>query len=61
MTTRFAQVLPNRGVDENVGPIPEMLVPLRRTNNILLLIDEGQKISVEDAVQVFNGLHTEKS
>jgi len=52
---------PTGGVDENVGPIPEMLVPLRRTNNILLLIDEGQKISVEDAVQVFNGLHTEKS
>jgi hypothetical protein len=46
------KVLANREVDDNVGPIPEMIVPLRGTNHILL-IDGGEKIPVEDAVQVF--------
>jgi hypothetical protein len=37
MATRFIEVLPNRGVDDNLGPIPEMIVPLRGTNHILLI------------------------
>lgn len=41
MATRFIEVLPNRGVDDSVGPIPEMIVPLRGTNHILLIDGEG--------------------
>ena len=41
MATRFIEVLPNYGVDDNVGPIPEMIVPLRGTNHILLIDGEG--------------------
>jgi hypothetical protein len=48
MATRFAQVLPNRGVDDNVGPIPEMIVPLRGTNHILLIDGEGLVVKAEN-------------
>ena len=41
MATRFIEVLSNYGVDDNVGPIPEMVVPLRGTNHILLIDGEG--------------------
>ena len=48
MATRFAQVLPNRGVDDNVGPTPEMIVPLRGTNHILLIDGEGLVVKAEN-------------
>jgi hypothetical protein len=48
MATRFAQVLPNRGVDDNVGPIPEMIVPLKGTNHILLIDGEGLVVKAEN-------------
>jgi hypothetical protein len=41
MATRFKEVDRNYGVDDNVGPIPEMIVPLRGTNHILLIDGEG--------------------
>jgi hypothetical protein len=41
MATRFIEVLPNYGVDENAAPIPEMIVPLRGTNHIFLIDGEG--------------------
>ena len=41
MATRFIEVLPNYGVDDNVGPIPEIIVPLRGTNHIVLIDGEG--------------------
>ena len=41
MATRFVEVLPNMGVDDNVGPIPQMIVPLRGTNHIFLIDGEG--------------------
>ncbi len=47
MATRFTQVLPNRGVDDNVGPIPQMIVPLRGTNHILLIDGEGLAVQAE--------------
>jgi hypothetical protein len=47
MATRFMEVLPNRGVDDNVGPIPEMIVPLRGTNHILLIDGEGLAVQAE--------------
>src|SRR6266478_2445418 len=47
MATRFIEVLPNRGVDDNVGPIPQMIVPLRGTNHILLIDGEGLAVQAE--------------
>jgi hypothetical protein len=47
MATRFIEVLPNYGVDDNVGPIPEMIVPLRGTNHILLIDGEGLDVKAE--------------
>ena len=47
MATRFIEVLPNRGVDDNVAPIPEMIVPLRGTNHILLIDGEGLDVKAE--------------
>jgi hypothetical protein len=47
MATRFIEVLPNRGVDDNVGPIPEMIVPLRGTNHILLIDGDGFNVQAE--------------
>jgi hypothetical protein len=47
MATRFIEVLPNYGVDDNVGPIPEMIVPLRGTNHILLIDGEGLDVVAE--------------
>jgi hypothetical protein len=41
MATQFKEVHPNRGVDENAAPIPEMIVPLRGTNHIFLIDGEG--------------------
>ena len=48
MATRFIEVLPNRGVDDNVAPIPEMIVPLRGTNHILLIDGEGLDVKAEN-------------
>jgi hypothetical protein len=48
MATRFIEVLPNNGVDDNVGPIPEMIVPLRGTNHILLIDGEGLDVKAEN-------------
>jgi hypothetical protein len=36
VATQFKEVDPNQGVDDNVAPIPEMMVPLKGTNDILL-------------------------
>jgi hypothetical protein len=47
MATRFIEVLPNRGVDDHVGPIPQMIVPLRGTNHILLIDGEGLAVQAE--------------
>ena len=47
MVTRFIEVLPNYGVDDKVGPIPEMIVPLRGTNHILLIDGEGLDVKAE--------------
>jgi hypothetical protein len=41
MATQFKEVRPNYGVDENAAPIPEMIVPLRGTNHILLIDGDG--------------------
>ncbi|MBV8816530.1 MAG: hypothetical protein JO271_18740 [Verrucomicrobia bacterium] len=59
MATRFIEVLPNRGVDDNPGPIPEMIVPLRGTNHILLIDGEGVALQAEsphmlEIAEVFN-------
>jgi hypothetical protein len=48
MATRFIEVLPNMGVDDNVGPIPQMIVPLRGTNHILLIDGEGLAVQAEN-------------
>ena len=48
MATRFIEVLPNRGVDDNAGPTPEMIVPLRGTNHILLIDGEGLDVKAEN-------------
>lgn len=47
MATRFIEVLPNYGVDDNVGPFPEMIVPLRGTNHIFLIDGEGLDLKAE--------------
>ncbi|HSZ80389.1 MAG TPA: hypothetical protein VK775_23490 [Chthoniobacterales bacterium] len=47
MATRFMEVLPNMGVDDHVGPIPQMIVPLRGTNHILLIDGEGLAVQAE--------------
>ena len=47
MATRFIEVLPNYGVDDSVGPIPEMIVPLRGTNHVLLIDGEGLDVKAE--------------
>jgi hypothetical protein len=47
MSTRFIQVLPNYGVDDTGVPIPEMIVPLRGTNHILLIDGEGLDVKAE--------------
>jgi hypothetical protein len=47
MSTRFSQVLPNYGVDDAGVPIPEMIVPLRGTNHILLIDGEGVEVKAE--------------
>jgi len=47
MATRFIEVLPNYGVDDSVGPIPEMIVPLRVANHILLIDGEGLDVKAE--------------
>jgi hypothetical protein len=47
MATRFIEVLPNYGVDDNVGPFPEMIVPLRGTNHIFLIDGEGLDVKAE--------------
>jgi hypothetical protein len=41
MATRFKEVDPNKGVDDNVGAIPEMIVPRKGANDILLIDAEG--------------------
>lgn len=46
MATRFIEVLPNYGVDD-VGPIPEMIVPLRGTNHIFLIDGKGVNLRAE--------------
>jgi hypothetical protein len=46
MVTRFIEVLPNYGVDDN-SPIPEMIVPLRGTNHIFLIDGEGLDVKAE--------------
>ena len=48
MVTRFIEVLPNYGVDDKVGPIPEMIVPLRGTNHIILIDGEGLDVKAEN-------------
>lgn len=48
MATRFIEVLPNRGVDDNAAPIPQMIVPLRGTNHILLIDGEGLDVKAEN-------------
>ena len=47
MSTRFIQVLPNYGVHDTGVPIPEMIVPLRGTNHILLIDGEGLDVKAE--------------
>jgi hypothetical protein len=47
MSTRFIEVLPNYGVDDTGVPIPEMIVPLRGTNHILLIDGEGLDVKAE--------------
>jgi hypothetical protein len=47
MSTRFIQVLPNYGVDDTGVAIPEMIVPLRGTNHILLIDGEGLDVKAE--------------
>jgi hypothetical protein len=47
MATGFIEVLPNRGVDDKGGPIPQMIVPLRGTNHILLIDGEGLAVQAE--------------
>ena len=44
MPARFIEVLPNYGVDDKVGPYPEMIVPLRGTNHILLIDGDGLEL-----------------
>jgi hypothetical protein len=48
MATRFIEVDPNHGVDDKVGPIPEMIVPLKGTNNILLIDGDGLAVKAEN-------------
>jgi hypothetical protein len=46
MATQFNEVLPNKGVDDKVA-IPEMIVPLRGTNHILLIDGDGFNVQAE--------------
>jgi hypothetical protein len=46
MATQFNEVLPNRGVDDKFA-IPEMIVPLRGTNHILLKEGDGFNVQAE--------------
>jgi hypothetical protein len=36
MSTRFAEIRPDLGVDENAVPIPQMMVPLNGSNMVCL-------------------------
>ena len=45
--TKFIEVLPNHGVDDDAVPIPEMIVPLRGTNHILLINGDGVDVKAE--------------
>jgi hypothetical protein len=47
MATRFIEVLPNYGVDQDAVPIPEMIVPLRGTHHIFLIDGEGLDVKAE--------------
>ena len=47
MTARFKEVSPNRGVDDVGLPIPEMVVPLRGTNHVLLVDGDGLEVVAE--------------
>ncbi|MEP6847747.1 MAG: hypothetical protein ABI999_02745 [Acidobacteriota bacterium] len=47
MSTRFIEVLSNHGVDDTGVSIPEMIVPLRGTNHILLIDGEGVDVKAE--------------
>jgi hypothetical protein len=52
MATRFNEVLPNRGVDDKVAPIPEMIVPLKGTNDILLIDGDGFDVKAENSLML---------
>jgi hypothetical protein len=51
MATQFNEVLPNRGVDDKVA-IPQMIVPLKGTNDILLIDGDGFDVKAENPVML---------
>jgi len=45
---RFKEVWPNLGVDDMAAPIPEMIVPLKGTNDIFLIDGDGFAVQAEN-------------
>src|SRR4029079_5032672 len=47
MLTRFIEVLPEYGVDDKLAE-PQMIVPLRGTNHIILIDGEGSDVKAQN-------------